>query len=83
MVVEKHAVGVAALAAPERDRDDLSAFGVVAEAGRVRHADELELHQRLVDLKRLRHELAQLLRIGPVGDDQIFAVDGSGTGPIG
>src|SRR5687767_7903914 len=31
MVVEKHAVRVAALTAAERDRDDLSAFRVVAE----------------------------------------------------
>src|SRR5262247_4901265 len=62
MVVEKHAMGVAALAALERDRDHLSALGVVAEAGRIRHADEFELDQWLVDLERLRNELAQLPR---------------------
>lgn len=71
MVVEKHAVGVAALAASEGDRDDLPAFGVVAKAGRVRHANELEFDQRLAHLKRLRHKVAQFLRIG---DDQILPV---------
>src|SRR4029453_5818941 len=74
MVVEKHAMGVAALAALERDRDHLSALGVVAEAGRIRHADEFELDQRLVDLERLRNELAQLPRIRAVRDDEKFAM---------
>src|SRR5215472_15222029 len=31
MVIEKHAVAIAALATPERDRDDLSALCVIAE----------------------------------------------------
>src|SRR5262245_14144393 len=53
MIVEKHAMGVAALAALERDRDHLSALGVVAEAGRIRHADEFELDKRVIDLERL------------------------------
>ncbi len=75
MVVEEHAVGIAALAPLEGNRDDLAALGVIAEAGRVRHADELELHQRRRDLERLGHELAQLCGIGAVGDDQIFAID--------
>src|SRR5262245_54872058 len=76
MVVEKHAMGVAALAALERDRDHLSALGalaalgVVAEAGRIRHADEFEFDQRLLDLERLRNNLAQLPRISAVGDDE-------------
>ena len=74
MVVEKHAVGVAALAALEGHRNDLSALGVIAETGRVRHADELEIHQRRLDLERFRHELAQLCGIGAIGDDQIFAI---------
>ena len=74
VVVEKHAMGVAALAALERNRNDLSAFRVVAEAGRVLHANELELHQRFAHLKRFRDQGAQLVRIGPVGDNQIFAV---------
>src|SRR5215475_11445107 len=72
--LRNHAMGVAALAALERDRDHLSALGVVAEAGRIRHADEFELDQRLVDLERLRHELAQLPRIRAVRDDEKFAM---------
>ena len=84
MIVEKHAVRIAAFAALERNRDDLPALGVIAEAGRVGHADELELDQRLIDLKRLRHELAQLLGIGAVGDDEEFAIDEAiGTDRLG
>ncbi|BCG97477.1 hypothetical protein MesoLj131a_63410 [Mesorhizobium sp. 131-2-1] len=74
MVVEKHAVGIAPPAATEGDRDDLSAFRVVAEACRVRHANELELDHRLAHLKRLRHKVAQFLRIGAICDDQILPV---------
>src|SRR5262249_43509935 len=74
MVVEKHAMGVAALAALERDWDHLSALGVVAEAGRIRHANEFELDQRLVDLERLGNELAPLPRIRAVRDDEKFAM---------
>src|SRR5215475_700541 len=70
MVVDKHAMGVAALAALERDRDHLSALGVVAEAGRIWHANEFEFDQRLLDLERLRNNLAQLPRISAVGDDE-------------
>ena len=66
-------MGVAALATLERHRDDLTGFGVVAEAGGIGHADELVFHQRLVHLQRLGHDGAQLLRVGPVGDDQILA----------
>ncbi len=61
MVVQEHAVRVAALLALERHGDHLAALGVVAEAGGVRHADELVLHQRLFDLERLRHDRAQLV----------------------
>jgi hypothetical protein len=74
MVVEKHAMGVAALATLERDRDHLSALGVVAESGRIRHADEFELDKRFVDLERLRNKLAQLPRIRAVRDDEKFAM---------
>src|SRR5262249_34514398 len=74
MVVEKHAMGVAALAALERDRDHLSTLGVVAEASRIRHADELELAQRFVDLERIRNEIAQRRGISSVRDDEKFAM---------
>src|SRR5262245_24741686 len=77
LVVQEHAVGVAAPLAPERHGDHLAGFRVVAEAGRVRHADELILDQRLGDLERLGHDGAQPLGIGPVGDDQKLAVDES------
>src|SRR4029077_12344548 len=40
LVVEEHAVRVAALAAAEGDGDHLPAFGVIAEAVRIGHADE-------------------------------------------
>src|SRR5215471_11460847 len=62
LVVEKHAVGVAASAAAERDRDHLSALGVIAEAIRVRHADEFVFYQwlALIKLEWLGHHCAQL-----------------------
>src|SRR6516162_5107012 len=75
MVVEKHAMRVAALAALEGHRDDLSAFSVVAKARRIRHADEFEFDQRLLDLQRLGNQFAQFLRIGPVSDDEEFPID--------
>ena len=58
IVVQEHAMRIAALAGPaKRHRDDLAGLGVVAEAGRIRHADELVFDQRsLVDLERLRHD---------------------------
>ena len=57
---------------------------IVSESGRIRHADEFELHQRLFDLERFRHELAQFLRIGAIGDDQKFAmIEAIGTDRIG
>jgi hypothetical protein len=74
VVVQEHAMGVAALAPAERDRDDLAGLGVVAEAGRIRHADELVFDDGLVHLERLRHQRAQLLEVGPIGDDHIFAL---------
>src|ERR1700757_4445183 len=57
LVVEEHAVRVAALAAAEGDGDHLPALGIIAEAVRIRHADEFVLHQRfaLIELERLRH----------------------------
>ena len=77
LVVEEHAVGVAALAAAEGDGDHLPALGVIAEAVRIRHADEFVFHQRfaLIEFERLGHHRAQLRRIGAIGDDQVFAVD--------
>src|SRR6202140_4945796 len=46
LVVEEHAVRVAALAAAEGDGDHLPALGVIAEAVRIRHADDFVLHHR-------------------------------------
>ena len=77
LVVEEHAVSVAALAAAEGNGNYLPALGVIAEAVRIRHADEFVFHQRfaLVEFERLGHHRAQLRRIGAIGDDQVFAVD--------
>src|SRR5262245_43936869 len=75
VIIEKHAVAVTALATTERNRDDLAAFGVVPKASRIRHADELELDQRLLEFQRLRHESVQFFGIGTIGDDEIFAMD--------
>ena len=51
-------MGIAAFAAAEGDRNHLAAFGVVAEAGRVRHANEFVFDERfaLVNFERLRHD---------------------------
>jgi hypothetical protein len=59
----------------KRTGNHLTGFGVVAEAGRVGHADEFILDQRLGDFERLRHHGGERFRIGPVGDDEIFAVE--------
>ena len=75
MIVEEHLVDEAAGLALVAHRDDLTAFGVVAEAGQVGHADEFVVHHRLGELERLRHDPAQCLGIGPVLDDEVFAVD--------
>src|SRR4029450_9366036 len=75
---EKHAVTLAALVAAERDRDDLPAFGVVAEAGRVRHTDELKLDQRFVELEWRGDNSVQFFRVGTVRDDEIFTMDKAG-----
>ena len=74
-VVEEHGVGIAPLATAERDRDDLAGLGVVAEAGRVRHADELVFDDAAVGHQWLRHQRAQLIRIGAIGNDEILAID--------
>ena len=66
---------VAAFDALVLDRNDLARLGVVAEAGRVRHADELVLDDRLVERQRLRNDGFESRLVGPVRDDQIFAVD--------
>src|SRR5262249_54106129 len=61
----------------EGNRYDLTSFRVVAEAGRIRHADELVTDERraLVELQRLRHNRSQFGWIGTVGDGQVFAID--------
>jgi len=66
---------IAAGLAVKADRDDLAGFGVVAEAGGIGHADELELDQRLRHLQRFRNHGAQRVDIGAVGDDEELAVD--------
>jgi len=75
LVVEEHAMAVAALAAAKAHRNDLSGFGVVAEPGGVRHADEFVLDEGLVHFERLRNDRAQFVRVRSIGDDHEFAVD--------
>src|SRR5262249_25978987 len=75
MVVEEHAVRVTTLAALEGDGNDLSALRVIAETSRIRHADKFIFDQRLVHLQRFRDDLAKLLRIGSIGNDQILAIN--------
>ena len=70
-----HRVHVAAGLAAEAHGDHLAAFGVVAEAGRVRHADEFELDDRIGHLERRGNHRAQRVRIGPVRDDEELAID--------
>src|SRR5450631_1394581 len=77
LVIEEHAVGVAALPAAKRNRDYLPTLSIIAKAVRVRHADEFVFHQRLalVKFERLGHHCPKLHRIRAVGDDQVFTVD--------
>ena len=75
MVVQVHRERVRAGLAFVGDRDDLAAFGVIAKAGGVGHADELVGDQRFGHLERFRHHGAQLGRVGAVRDDEEFAVD--------
>ncbi len=61
IVVEVHGVDVAAflhlaVLAREADRDHLAGLGVVAEAGRIGHADELVVHRVAERLERLGHD---------------------------
>ena len=74
-IVQEHGVAVAAFLALELHGYDLSGLGVVAEPGRIRHADELVLDDRLVERKRLRHHRLERLPVRPVGDDEELAID--------
>ena len=68
-------MSVAAFVVAEGNGDDLSALGIVTEAGGIRHADEFEIDQRLLEFKRFRNDGAQLVGIRPVGDDHEFAIE--------
>src|ERR1700732_3561356 len=58
-----HAIGPA-----ESHRNDLACFRVIAESGGVGHADELVIDGVPCELQRLRHDRAQRIRIGTIGD---------------
>src|SRR5262245_59143111 len=75
LVIQEHAMGVAALSALERDRYDLPGFGIVAETGRIRHANEFVFDDGLGDLERFWHHSAEPFGIRAVGDNQVLAVD--------
>ncbi len=47
LVVEIHRMDVTALFAMKADRDHLTGLGIVAKAGRIRHADEFIFDDRL------------------------------------
>ena len=68
-------MGIGAVLAVEADRNHLPGFGVVAEAGGVRHPDEFVFDDGIGDLQRLRHHGGERFRIGAIGDDEIFAVE--------
>ena len=74
-VIQIHGVAVAARLALEFHRDDLAGLRVVAEAGRIRHANELVFDERLVEGEGFRYHPLKCCGIGPVGDDEIFAID--------
>ncbi len=59
----------------ETDRDHLTGFGVIAETGRVGHADKFVFDDGLSNLKRLGHHGGECFRIGPVGNNEEFAVE--------
>jgi hypothetical protein len=58
----------------EAHRNDLSGFGIVAEAGRVGHADELVVHCVADRFERLRNHGPKDVGIGPVADDHEFPI---------
>ena len=74
-VIEEHRQRVVALFAFELHRHDLARFGVIAEPGRIRHANELVFDDRLVEGERLGDHRVERVAVGPVGDDEIFAID--------
>jgi hypothetical protein len=58
----------------EPHRDYLAGFGIIAKAGRVRHADEFVGDGIARHLQRFRDDLAQSVGVGAVGDDDELAV---------
>ena len=72
--VEEHRVHVAAALLAVADGHDLPCLRVIAETGRVGHANELELHNRVRHLKRRRDDSGKRAGIGSVGDDQEFSI---------
>jgi len=75
VIVQIHRERVAARLAVVFDRNHLTAFGVVAEAGGVGHANEFVMDERLGDLQRLGHDFTKTVRIRAVRDDEEFAID--------
>ena len=75
VIVEIHRERIAARLAVVFDGNHLTAFGVVTEAGRIGHADEFVMHERLGDLQRLGDDFAETVRIGAIRDDQELTID--------
>ena len=59
-VVEVHRMREVAPVSLEFHRDHLARLGVIAESGGIGHADEFVFDNRIVDLQRLWHDLAQV-----------------------
>src|ERR1700744_3069308 len=75
VVIQVHRMHIRAVLAAKTHRDHLARFGVVTEARRIGHANELVLHERILDFQRLRHDRTQRIKVGTVGDDKELAVD--------
>ena len=74
LVVEIHRMNVDSLLAAEADRDHLAAFGEIAEAGRIRQADEFKFDDWVGYFEGLWHDSAQGAWIGKIFDHEIFTI---------
>ncbi|VBG07306.1 Uncharacterised protein [Burkholderia pseudomallei] len=75
VIVQIHRERIAAGLALVFDGDHLAALGVIAEAGRIGHANEFVMNEWFLDLERLRHDFAQAIHVGAIRDDQEFPID--------
>src|SRR5215468_10655661 len=79
MIVEIHGMHIAALldgpvSGTKPHRNHLTGFSVVAEAGGVRHADELVRNRVTGHFQWFRHHFAQRITVSTICDDYKFTV---------